>query len=237
MTQMIHQTHTDIQVWNVRCEVQPGSAFSALHGDIDTLFSFITRSCGGRTGIARLTCIEGFFTDAVVRHLAPCISRDLKGCVVWGCDHEFVAGFDVMFVCRLSVFEELQQRPPKCVCDCDEPRGTARLRSSNPNAFPPPCSPHPLHPLPRHVFSLSHTARDFLTEDLFFLLIVRLRARLGYVTPRFRLFCFFKHVLLRTVFSLPFSFLIHVEHNVMALQDQRSAATTNGKGHQGHEAA
>ena len=33
-----------------------------------------------------------------------------------------VAGFDVMFVCRRSVFEELQQRPPKCVCDRDELR-------------------------------------------------------------------------------------------------------------------
>ena len=32
--------------------------------------------------MARLTCIEGFFTDAVVRHLAPCISWGLKCCVV-----------------------------------------------------------------------------------------------------------------------------------------------------------
>ena len=30
----------------------------------------------------RQTCVEGFFTDAVLRHLAPCGAWDLKGCVV-----------------------------------------------------------------------------------------------------------------------------------------------------------
>ena len=83
MTQMIYQTHTDIQVWNVRCEVQPASAFSARHGDIDTLFSFISRSWRRRTWMPRLSCIEGFFSSAVVRHLAPCGSWGLKCCDVW----------------------------------------------------------------------------------------------------------------------------------------------------------
>ena len=145
--------------------------------------------------MARLPCIEGFFTDAVVRHLAPCISCCLTCCVrvvimscflvrpmcAGGCAIH-VAGFDVMFVCRRSVFEELQQRGPKCVCDRDELRFMARLRSSNPNAFPPPGSLHVLHPLPRHVFSLSHTALVFSTEHLFL-------RRPGYVT-RIRLFFF-----------------------------------------------
>ena len=59
----------------------------------------------------------------------------------------------------------------------------------------------------------SHTARVSLTEHLFFLPIVKLRARLDFVTPRIRLFCFvfFKktHALARSFLTV-ILFLIHV---------------------------
>ena len=77
---MIRQTHTDTQVWTLRCEVQPALLSQRV---TLTLFSFITRSCRGRTWMARQPCTEGFFTNGVLRHLAPCGS--------WGCsggDHE-----------------------------------------------------------------------------------------------------------------------------------------------------
>ena len=152
-----------------------------------------------------------------------------------------VAGFDVMFVCRRSVFNKSCSRGHQSVFVIATNRGER-----------PGCAPRiqtrfhlqvRLHVRLirfRGTFLLSHSARVFSTEHLFSLPIVRLRARLGYVTPH-RLFCLIvQETCQRAQFSPDhpvFSFLVHVEHKDMPLQDQRPAATTNGKGYQGHEAA
>ena len=143
-----------------------------------------------------------------------------------------VAGFVVMFGCRRSVFEELQQRPPECVSDHDMRRFMARLRSSKPNACPPPCLPHVLPPRPRKVFPRRtlHFCTCLFHLPFFLLLILWQRARLGHMTPRrrlfFLLFFFFATCSRAQMFSLFSSFLVHVEHTVMALQDWRPAVET-----------
>ena len=132
-----------------------------------------------------------------------------------------VAGFVVMFACRRSVFEELQQRPPECVSDHDMRRVMARLRSSKPNACPPPCLPHVLPPPPRKVFPLRtlssynfaatrQTGPNDTTQTTFFS----------------SSFFFFATCSRAQMFSLFSSFLVHVEHTVMTLQDWRPAVET-----------
>ena len=131
MTQMIHQTHTDIQVWNVRCEVQRALShrvtvtlihcYLLSHGHAED-----THGCPGYHGLRVFSPMECFVTwlraaPGVVRVvIMSCFSCASNVCRCMGSSCGWIRR-DV----RLSslVFQkELQQRPPKCVSDHDKRR-------------------------------------------------------------------------------------------------------------------